>query len=121
MHLKAIDNGLVAVEKIDSQDTINPRTGGATIERQIPGAHPMWARLVGANLKIFDFTSVDTFGCQPQEPIPIAFYFREWHTERSQRSWRDKSRSCACIDDKTGRSSVQFAGDVKFVTRPLER
>ena len=61
MHSEAIDDGLVAVEKIDSQEAIHAPT--CTRERQIPGTHPMRTRLVGTNLKIIDFASVYTFGC----------------------------------------------------------
>jgi hypothetical protein len=64
MHSEAIDDGLVAMEKIDPQEAIHaPTCTSETSERQIPGTHPMRTRLVGTNLKIFDFASVYTFGC----------------------------------------------------------
>ncbi len=52
------------MEKIDPQEAIHaPTCTSETSERQIPGTHPMRTRLLGTNLKIFDFASDYTFGC----------------------------------------------------------
>src|SRR5439155_20017445 len=122
MHSETIDDRLVAVEKIDSQKPIHARSSNsATKVRKIPRTHGMCTRLVEPNLKIFDFAGLNIFTGQPHHTIDILFSFCERQTERPQERRRNNSLACSCIDDQTGGAPVEFARDVKFVTRPFQR
>ena len=107
MHSKAIDNGLVTVEKINSQETINARGSRfAAKGREIPRAHGMCPRLVGTHLKIFDFAGLNIFTGQPHHTIDILFSFPERQTERPQQCRSNNGPACPCIDDQTGGAPV---------------
>ncbi len=76
MHSEAIDDRLVAVEKIDSQETIHARRPyRGSSERKIPGTHAMCTRLVGTNLKIFDFASLILLPAKPNIPYTLSSPF----------------------------------------------